>query len=69
MKLIEVLDILHGLPRVDKSRAVQLLTSGLAQKEAGTLLPIGEYAAWSPHDATEAAATLTQFLHEQTKSA
>jgi hypothetical protein len=69
MQPIEVLDILHRLPRVDKFRAVQFLTSELAQEEAGTLLPNGEYAVWSPHDATEAAATLTQFLHEQTKIA
>ena len=69
MQLIEVLDIVHGLPRVDKFRAVQFLTSKLAQEEAGRLLPNGEYAGSSPHDANEADATLTQFLHEQTKSA
>jgi hypothetical protein len=65
MQLIEVLDILQSLPRVDKFRAVQFLASELAQEEAGTLLPNGEYAVWSPHDAAEAAATLSQSLHEQ----
>ncbi len=53
MQLMEVLDILHGLPRVDKLRAVQFPTSERAQEEAGTLLPNGKYAVWSPHDATE----------------
>ena len=65
MQLLEVLDILHGLPRVDKFRVVQFLTSELAREEAGMLLPNGEYAVWSPHDATDAASTLTQFLREQ----
>ena len=66
MQLMEMLDILHGLPRVDKFRAVQFLTSELAQEEAGTLLPGGHYAVWSPHEAIDAAATLTQYLREQT---
>ena len=69
MQLMQVFDILHGLPRVDKFRAVQFLTAELAQEEAGTLVPNGEYAVWSPHDATEAATTLGQYLEEQTKSA
>jgi hypothetical protein len=55
----------HELPRADKFRVVQFLASELAQEEAGTLVPHGEYAIWSPHDATDAAATLTQYLHEQ----
>jgi hypothetical protein len=37
MQLIEALEILHGLPRVDKFRAVQFLKSELAQEAAGTL--------------------------------
>ena len=69
MQLLEVLDILHELPRVDKFRVVQFLTSELAQEETGPLLPNGEYAIWSPHDAAEAAATLTQYLREQTAGA
>jgi hypothetical protein len=64
MQFLEVLDILHGLPRVDKFRAVQFLTSELVQEESGALLPNGEYAVWSPYDATDAAATLTQYLRE-----
>ena len=69
VQLMEVFAILHGLPRVDKFRAVQFLASELAQEEAGTLLPNGDYAIWSPHDATEAANTLMQFLDAQKKSA
>lgn len=49
--------------------AMQFLPSELAQEETGTLLRNGDHVVWSPHDALEAAATLTQFLHEQTKSA
>jgi hypothetical protein len=42
--------------------------SEFPQEEASALLPNGEYAIWSPHDATEAAATMTHLLIEQTKS-
>ena len=69
MQLVEVLDLLRALPRADKLRAVQYLASELAQEEAGALWPQAEYPVWSPHDAHEAAATLTQFLHEQTRGA
>ena len=69
MQLLEVLDILHRLPRVDKFRAVQFLTCELAREEAGTLLQNGEYAVWSPLEAVGAAATLTAYLREQTPDA
>ena len=69
MQLVEVMDILKELPRADKFRAVQYLTMELAQEEAGALWPQAEYPVWSPHDAQDAAATLTQFLHEQTRVA
>jgi hypothetical protein len=68
MQLLEALDILHGVPRLDKFRAVQFLTAELAHEEAGTLQPNDEYAVWSPHDAASAAATLTQYLREQPRS-
>jgi hypothetical protein len=67
MQLSEVLDLLHQLPRSDKFRAVQFLTADLAQDE-GVLFPGAEYPVWSPHDATEAAATLTQFLNDRTRN-
>jgi len=68
MQLVEVLDILKELPRTDKFRAVQFLTSELAQEEAGALWPQAEYPVWSPHEAQDAAATLTQFLQTQTRA-
>ena len=64
MKLTDLLPALHELPRTDKVRAVQFLANELAREEAGGLVPGAEYSFWSPHDAYGAAATLTQFLHE-----
>jgi hypothetical protein len=66
MKFSELMPVLHELPRADKFRAVQFLTTELAQEEGASLLPGVEYPIWSPHDATDAAATLTQYLREQT---
>ena len=63
MKLDELLPALHMLPRPDKFRAVQFLTAELAQGEAG-LTPGAEYPIWSPYEAHDAAATLTNFLKE-----
>ena len=65
MQLSEMLPALHQLPRADKFRAVQFLTTELAQEEGG-LTPGAEYPVWSPCEAHEAAATLTQYLREQT---
>ncbi len=65
MQLSELLPALHQLPRADKFRAVQFLTTELAQDEGG-LVPGAEYPVWSPYEAHEAAATLTQYLREQT---
>lgn len=67
VKLAELLPVLHELPRADKFRAVQFLTAELAQAEGG-LLPGAEYPVWSPHEAHDAAATLNQFLREQTQA-
>jgi hypothetical protein len=65
MGLTELLPVLHDLPRPDKFRVVQILTAELAEEEA--LLRDGtEYPIWSPHDAYGAAATLTEFLHQNT---
>jgi hypothetical protein len=60
MKLDELLPALHKLPRADKFRAVQFLTAELAQGEGG-LLPGAEYPVWSPYEAHDAAATLSQY--------
>ena len=65
MSLTELLPALHDLPRSDKFRVVQLLTADLA-REDGTLTEGAEYPVWSPWEADEAAATLKQFLRDQT---
>lgn len=65
MNLAELLPALSELPRTDKFRVVQFLTADLAQEEAA-LVPGAEYPVWSPYEAHGAAATLTQFLREQT---
>lgn len=65
MKLVELLPVLHELPRADKFRALQFLTTDLAQEESVNLSPGAGYTVWSPYDATDAAATLTQYLREQ----
>ena len=64
MKLAELIPALHELPRADKFRAVQFLTAELVQGEVG-LLPGAEYPVWSPFEAHDAAARLTQYLREQ----
>ena len=65
MNLPELLPALHDLPRADKFRAQQFLTTELAQEEAG-LVTGAEYPIWSPYEAHEAAATLTEYFREQT---
>ena len=64
MKLTDLLPALHELPRPDKVRAVQFLANELAHEETGDLVPGAEYSFWSPHDAHDAAATLTRVLGE-----
>lgn len=67
MTLAELLPVLHALPRADKVRAVQFLTSELAQQESQRVLTDGaEYPVWSPFDAHDAATTLADFLKGQT---
>ncbi|MBI4025469.1 MAG: hypothetical protein HY360_10850 [Verrucomicrobia bacterium] len=66
MNFAELIPTLHELPRSDKFRAMQFLTTELAQEEGAGLVPGTEYPIWSPHDATDAAATLSQYLREQT---
>lgn len=67
MKLAELLPALHELPRADKFRAVQFLTTELAQTES-ELSPGAEYPVWSPYEAHDAAATLTQYLRDQSET-
>ncbi len=65
MQLSELLPALHQLPRADKFRVVQFLTTELAQDESG-LQPGAEYPIWSPFEAHDATATLSAYLREQT---
>lgn len=65
MKLAELLPVLRDLPRADKFRVLQFLTTDLAHEEGATLSPGGDYPVWSPFDATDAAATLSQYLHDK----
>jgi hypothetical protein len=66
MKFSELMPALHQLPQADKFRALQFLTTELAQEEGANLLPGVVYPIWTPHDATDAAATLASYLREQT---
>ena len=66
MQLVDLLPALHELPRMDKFRALQFLTTELAQDESPGLLTGAAYPVWSPHDAVDAAATLREHLREQT---
>jgi hypothetical protein len=68
MQLADLLPALHQLARADKFRAVQFLTTELAQEEAAGLAPGSAYPIWSPHNAIEAASTLRDFLREQSGS-
>ena len=66
MQLVDLLPALHDLPRSDKFRALQFLTTELAHEENAGLLTGGAYPVWSPHDAVDAAATLRDYMREQT---
>lgn len=67
MDLTELLPALSELPRTDKFRVVQFLTAELAQDE-DRLAAGAEYPVWSPFAAHDAAATLTQYLREQSNT-
>ena len=66
MTLSELLPALHGLPRSDKLRVIQLLASDVAREEGDTAaIAEGMYPIWSPYDAFEGAATLLRVLDEE----
>ncbi len=66
MTLSELLPALHGLPRADKLRAIQVLAADVAREE-GDMLASSDAAhpIWSPYDAFEGAATLMRLLDEE----
>ena len=66
MTLAELLPALHGLPRADKLRAIQLLASEVAREEGVEVTAAHTpYPIWSPYDAFEGAATLLRVLNEE----
>ena len=69
MPLAELLPALHGLPKNEKLRAIQVLAADVAREDGEILAPCeAPYPVWSPYDAFEGAATLMQLL-EQEKAA
>jgi len=66
MTLSELLPSLHGLARVEKLRAIQVLAADVA-REDGDMVPSSEaaYPIWSPYDAFEGASTLMRLLDEE----
>ena len=68
MQLVDLLPALHKLPRSDKFRALQFLTTELAHEEGAGLLPGAAYPVWSPYEATAAAAVLKEYLQSETNS-
>jgi hypothetical protein len=64
--LSELLPALHGLPRVEKLRAIEVLAADVAREEGDTaVVSEGAYPIWSPYDAFEGAATLMRVLNEE----
>lgn len=61
MKLAELLPALQQLPRSDKLRAIQFLSTDLALEDSTRLADGAQYPVWSPHDAVDAAAVLSRF--------
>ncbi len=66
MTLSELIPALHGLPRAEKLRAIQLLAADVAREEGDEgIASEGTYPIWSPYDAFEGAATLMRVLDEE----
>lgn len=66
MTLAELLPALHGLPKCEKLRAIQVLAADVA-REDGEMLVGSEaaYPIWSPFDAFDGAATLMRLLEDE----
>lgn len=66
MTLSELLPALHGLPRAEKLRAIQVLAADIAREERDMAATAeAAYPIWSPYDAFEGAATLMRVLNEE----
>ena len=66
MTLAELLPALHGLPKCEKLRAIQLLAADVAREDGEILVPSdAAYPVWSPFDAFDGAASLMQLLEDE----
>ncbi|MCY2988973.1 MAG: hypothetical protein NTY19_14045 [Planctomycetota bacterium] len=66
MTLSELIPALHGLPRAEKLRAIQVLAADVAREDGDEgIASEGAYPIWSPYDAFEGAATLMRVLDEE----
>ena len=66
MTLAELLPALHGLPKCEKLRAIQLLAADIAHEDGEILVPSdAAYPVWSPFDAFDGAASLMQLLEDE----
>jgi len=69
MTLAELLPALHGLPKCEKLRAIQLLAADVAREDGEMLVPSeAAYPVWSPFDAFDGAATLMRMLNDEKAS-
>jgi hypothetical protein len=62
MGIAELLSKIHDLPRADKFRVLQFVTSELSAGEEPALVTDAEYPVWTPVGAEGAAAQLLDFL-------
>ena len=66
MTLAELLPALHGLPKSEKLRAIQVLVADVAREDGEILVPSeAAYPIWSPFDAFDGAATLMRLLEDE----
>lgn len=66
MTLADLLPALHGLPKCEKLRAIQLLAADVAREDGEILVPSeAAYPIWSPFDAFDGAESLMQLLEDE----
>lgn len=66
MSLQDLLPKLHGLPRADKLRLIQLMAVDLAREEGVPPVEAGQsYPVWSPYNAFSAAESMLKAVGEE----
>lgn len=66
MTLAELLPALHGLPKCEKLRAIQVLAADVAREDGEMLVPSeAAYPVWSAFDAFDGAASLMRLLEDE----